>query len=139
MVKMGTLIVVLITFAALAAKADTVTTRDSSSWNGTVIQIEGGVLQLKAAFPTGTPTLNFGANYLRSVEFNTTTYNPGANPTKLLPKANGKPFSGTVYMVKAQQPQNCTNITIFVGSGHLLCDGQSLDLKNVIRLLINTQ
>ena len=132
---MGILRFVLITLTAFAVKADTVTTRDSSSWNGTVTRIGNGVLQLNAGFPTGKPTLSFGANYVRSIEFNTTIYNQGAVPTNL-PKANGKPFSGTVY-IKTQPPQHCTNITM--GSGSLLCDGKGLDLKNVVRILIDTQ
>ena len=127
---MSTSRIVLIALAAMMSKADTVTTRDSSSWNGSVT-IAGGVLKLMAIFPAGKLTLQFGANYLRAIEFNTTTYNPGADPTKLLPKPNGGLFRGTIYMLNKTN-QKCANIT--VDAGHVSCDGKPY--QGVIRILI---
>ena len=121
-------------FAAWIAEADTVTTRDSSSWNGSAT-ISGGVLKLLATFRNGKLTLQFGANYVRSIEFNSATYNPGADPTKLLPKPNGAPFSGTIYL-QNRTNQKCGSIT--VDSGRVSCDGKPI--PSVIRILVgNTQ
>lgn len=129
---MSTSRIVLIMLATLTANADTVTTRDSSSWNGRVT-IAGGILKLMATFPGGKPsTLQFGANYVRAIEFNTTTYNPGADPTKLLPKPSGQPFHGTIYMLN-KTSQTCGVIT--VDSPHVACDGKPI--AGVIRILID--
>jgi hypothetical protein len=139
MVKMNTFRIVLMIVAAWTAKADTVTTRDSSSWNG-ILTIQRGVLQLIAAFPSGNVTLQFGWNYLRSIEFNTAFYNPGADPSAQLAKlpkpADAMP--GTVYMSdKTAAPQACKDIT--VDSVEVICDGRKLERKGVIRILIGLQ
>jgi hypothetical protein len=127
---MSTLRMVLFLLAVWIAEADTVTTRDSNSWNGDVT-ISGGVLKLLATFRTGKPTLQFGANYVRSIEFNSTKYNPGADPTKLLPKPNVGPFSGTIYM-QNRTNQKCGSIT--VDSHRVSCDGKLI--AGAIRILV---
>lgn len=125
---------VLFLLSVWVAEADTVTARDSSSWNGR-ITISEGVLKLLANFRTGKLTLQFGAKYVRSMEFNSTTYNPGADPTRLLPKPNGGSFSGTIYM-QNRTNQQCEKIT--VDSGRVSCDGKPI--PGVIRILLgNTQ
>ena len=122
--------ILLFLFAAWMAKGDTVTTRDSSSWNGTAT-ISGGVLKLSAIFRTGKVTLQFGANYVRSIEFNSTVYNPGANPAALLPKPSGASFGGTIYM-QDRTSQTCGVIT--VQSGAVVCDGKPA--PGVVRILV---
>ena len=136
MVKMSTLRIALIALAALTAKADTVTTRDSSAWNGRVT-IAGGVLTLTANFPAGKVVpLHFGANYLRAIEFNTATYNPGAVPTGLLPKPNGGVFRGTIYMQNKAIEKCLKSITVDP-PGHVSCDGKAFE--GVIRILIHNE
>jgi hypothetical protein len=133
-VKMKKLSVVLFLFVVWMADADTVTTRDSSSWNGTAT-VSGGIVKLFATFRTGKVTLQFGANYVRSIDFNSTVYNPGQDPTSLLPKPNGGLFSGTIYL-QNKTNQRCGNITVV--SGQVSCDGKSV--PGVIRIVVaNTQ
>ncbi|HKE29547.1 MAG TPA: hypothetical protein VKB88_44660 [Bryobacteraceae bacterium] len=129
---MRTMRLALFLLAAWTAEADTVTTRDSSSWNGKV-SISGGILQLSATFRTGKVTLKFGANYVRSIDFNAAVYNPGADPTALIPKPTGAPFGGTIY-TQNRTTQKCGTIT--VGSGIVSCDGKPI--PGVIRILVGS-
>lgn len=124
----------LFLLAAYAAHADTVITRDSSSWNGHAT-VSGGVVKLNATFRSGSVTLQFGANYVRSIDFNSTVYNAGADPSKLLPRPNGGSFGGTVY-TQNKTNQKCQDI--IVDPGHVSCDGKPI--PGVIRILVgNTQ
>jgi hypothetical protein len=121
MVNMKTLRVVLFLLVVWIADADTVTTRDSSSWNGSAT-ISGGIVRLVALFRTGKVTLQFGANYVRSIDFNSTVYNPGQDPSSLLPKPTGGLFSGTIYL-QNKTNQRCGDITF--ASGQVSCDGKA--------------
>ena len=122
-------VIALATLAA--AKADTVTTNDSRSWNGT-ITIQGGVLKLQASFPGGKAVpLQFGADYIRAIEFNATTYNPGVLPK--LPRAKSGTLSGTAY-TRDKKANVCRDIT--VDKTRVNCDGKSLDRQSVMRILV---
>lgn len=125
----------VIAFAALAAKADTVTTSDSRGWNGSVKTIQGGVLTLQARFSNGPASVRFGANYIRAIEFNKSTYNPGAAPN--LPNPQGGTLSGTVY-TKDKKAHTCANITS--DSANVTCEGSKphevLSRQNVLRIMI---
>jgi hypothetical protein len=80
MVNMRRLRLVLFLLVVSAAEADTVTGRDSSSWNGRVT-ISDGVLTLVASFRNGKVImLTFGTYYVRSIQFNPMVYNPGSEP-----------------------------------------------------------
>jgi hypothetical protein len=138
MVRVSALTIGVIALAALAAEADTVTTRDSRSWNGNVTNIQGGILTLNATFPSGVQKLLFGAGYIRAIEFNRTTYNPGANPLKLLQKPEGRQLRGTVYMRDKTRPHKCA-MDITIDGTHVNCDGQSLDRQNVMGILVDAQ
>jgi hypothetical protein len=118
---MSTLKVCLVALAVAFARADTVTTVDSRTWNGSVTAINGGTVTLNATFPTGPQTLTFGADYIRAIEFNKATYNPGSNPINVLPKPNPvvKTLSGIIYRQKmAALP--CVDITA-VSANSLSC------------------
>lgn len=124
-----------------AAQADTVTGRDSSSWNGSVT-ISEGVLHLVAYFRTGKVTLTFGANYVRSIQFNPTVYNPGSNPVSLLPKQTlVELFRGTIYMQNPTSQKSCDkSITVDrvpsdSSRATVSCDGDK-PIPNVIRILM---
>jgi len=76
--------------------------------------------------------LRFGANYVRSVGFNSATYNPGADPSKLIPKATGESFQGTIYMLNKTNKQ-CSDITV-KSVGQVFCGSEKV--PEVIRILI---
>ncbi len=115
----------VIALAALTAKADTITTQDSRSWNGSVVQIQGGVLELRAYFASGSATvLRFGANYIRAIEFNATTHNPTAVPNLPLPAASGGKLSGTVY-TQRKEAYKCADIGLT--GEQFTCVGKPMD------------
>jgi hypothetical protein len=132
----------VIALAGLAAEADTVTTRDSRSWNGIVTSIKNGMLELQATFPNNqTRTLQIGGSYIRSIEFNPTTYNAGDIPT-MPPQQNGGQLFWTIYLqqIKGQKPQEApTCMDISVDPQTVGCDGTMYPRKRVVRILIGTE
>jgi hypothetical protein len=119
---------------SMAAKADTITSRDSRSWNGQLIHLQNGVLTLAANFPGGKASLQFGPNTLRAIEFNPTTYNPGAAP-KLAPVSGG-PVSGTIYL-RDKSGHQCTNIAIDANT--VSCSAGSWPRQNVLRIIFGAR
>ena len=133
---------VLFLLVVSAAEADTVTGRDSSSWNGLVTISDGGVLKLVANFRTGKAiTLTFGANYVRSIQFNPAVYNPASQPpATLLSQPPSGPFRGTIYMQKGTSQSCEKSITVDRVPSDLSrvtvsCDGGK-PIPNVIRILM---
>jgi hypothetical protein len=129
----------VIALAGLTAEADTVTTLDSRSWNGVVTSVQGGVLNLQADFPNNPKhPLQFGASYIRSIEFNPTTYNPGDIPTMPQQQKGGQLF-WTIYLqpIRGQKPQEApTCQDISVDPETVGCDGTMYPRKRVVRILI---
>ena len=103
----------LIVLTASLASADSVTTLDSRTWNGTIANIQGGVVTLNAQFSGQTKPLYFGAEYIRSVQFSPATYNSGAFASPPRPKSPKLP--GKIYFQKqagkARAPLSCQDIT----------------------------
>jgi hypothetical protein len=111
--------------------ADTITAKDSRSWNGHA-QTQNGVLTLQANFPGGSRTLPFSATYLRAIEFNPTIFNPGAFPN--LPAAAAGNPSGTVYMRdRSKKPVACDGIV--VTNETIACRGGNWKRDDVIRII----
>jgi hypothetical protein len=127
-----------ITFlAAFAAQADTVTTKDSRSWNGQAT-IENGIVTLKASFPKSQPMLTFGADYVRALELNGTQFNPGTPPIPRLAKAGN--LSGTIYLKGGAEKQvTCDNIQLDQANVTCTVAGKSKpgtwNHDNVIRII----
>jgi len=121
--------------------ADTITTRDSRTWNGDVTSIQNGVLTLSAAFPSGPATLTFGADYIRAIEFNSLRTNPGANPGKTLPAPNPQPpkLPATIYMQQKKPFLSCQDITSAANSVQLSCGSNVVAKKDVLRILVGAQ
>jgi len=120
-----------VALAACVAHGDTITAKDSRSWNGRA-QTQNGVLTLQANFPGGSRTLPFAANYLRAIEFNPTIFNPGAFPNLPTP-APGNP-SGTVYMRdRSKKPVACDGIV--VTNETIACRGGNWKRDDVIRII----
>ncbi|HEY6344792.1 MAG TPA: hypothetical protein VIY49_25125 [Bryobacteraceae bacterium] len=110
-----------ITFlTAFAAQADTVTTKDSRSWNGQAT-IDNGIVTLKASFPKNNqPLLRFAADNVRALELNGTQFNPGAPPSLPPPKPGN--LSGTIYLKGGAEKQvTCDNIRL--DQANLTCTG----------------
>lgn len=141
MVNMRGLRLVLFLVVVSAAKADTVTLRDSSSWNGRVTISPEGVLKLTGNFRSGKPiTLTLGANWVRSIQFNPTVYNPGSDPPAIIQnqQPNG-PFHGTIYMQNGPSQTCDTSITVdrpSDGRFTVSCVG-SKPIEKPIRIVVN--
>lgn len=132
MLKLKVCAVVLACSAA--AYAETVTSADSRSWNGTMMQIQNGIVSLKATFPGGkTATLQFGPSMLRSIEFNPNTYNPGAPPS--INPGPGGALSGTVYL-RDKTGTKCSGIAYDAQKQTVSCSGGSWPKQNVLRIIL---
>jgi len=130
MVKNRAIAVCVVVLAAFVAKADTVTAKDSRSWNGRA-EIQGGVLTLVADFPSGKGSVHFAGSYLRAVEFNATTFNPGAAPT--LPAPSRGKLAGTVYLKdRTKPPLSCDDIA--VTSTAVTCK-ETVNRDQVVRII----
>jgi hypothetical protein len=119
---------------SMAAEADTITSRDSRSWNGQLVQLKNGILTLAANFPAGKTSLQFGPNTLRGIEFNPTAYNPGAAP-KLAP-VNAGSLSGTIYL-RDKSGHPCGNIAI--DANNVSCSAGSWPRANVMRIIFDAR
>lgn len=119
---------------AIALDADTVTSRDSRSWNGRIVQLQNGVLTLAATFPGGPASLQFGPATLRGIEFNPTVFNPGAAPQ--LEKVGGGAISGTIYL-RDKSGHKCANIAI--DAQNVSCSAGSWPRQNVLRIIFDAR
>jgi hypothetical protein len=135
----------LIVLTATLASADSITTLDSRTWNGTITNIQGGVVTLNAQFSGQTKPLNFGAEYIRSIQFSPTTYNPGAIQSPPNPKSSKLP--GKIYLQKqagkSRPPFSCQDIT-FSGrtiscSGDVAGKPDLVQKQDVVQILIGPQ
>lgn len=117
---------------SLGSQADTITSRDSRMWNGQLQQLQNGVLTLVASFPRGKVSLQFGPNTLRTIEFNSTAYNPGVAPT--LTKVTGGALSGTIYL-RDKSGHKCDNITI--NAQTVSCSAGSWPRANALRIILD--
>lgn len=126
---------VLLAFSAMIY-GETVTSTDSRSWNGTVTQIQNGIVTLKASFPGGqTRTLQFGPSTLRSIEFNPNTYNPGAPPS--INPGSGGVLSGMVYS-RDKKGTNCSGIGYDAQKQMITCaSGEPQPKQNVLRIIFH--
>ena len=119
---------------SVAGEADTITSRDSRSWNGQLQQLENGVLTLLASFPRGQVKLQFGPNTLRAIEFNPTAYNSGVAPT--LSKVIGGGLSGTIYL-RDKSGHKCGNITI--NAQTVACSAGSWPRPSAMRIIFDAR
>lgn len=135
-------------FAAVSAFSDTVTKKDHLSVNGSLTHMSDGVITLEAEFASDskTPTiktLHIPIREVESMEFNDTTFNPGA-PQKSLgitpPPADPKQTPGAVDQVvvvlRGGIPKDCKLVGIDQESIH--CGGKGADYmrKNTLRIQV---
>src|SRR5215468_1586367 len=112
--------IILLLCVALTLRADTITTRDSRSWNGRAETAKGGGLTLTASFRSGAQTLTFAADYVRAVEFNSATFNPGAPPASL-PAAKTAKLAGTIYFRERNRKEAACGGDITISNDLVRC------------------
>ena len=120
--------------SALALRADTITTRDSRSWNGRVTG-GNGALTLSAGFRPGPRTLIFPSEYLRIVEFNAATFNPGAPPPSLPPVKGGRLGGTIVFRERNRKESGCADIAITGDT--VRCGSAAFKRDDVLRIIFS--
>ncbi len=94
-----------------------------------------GKLNLKASFRAGSQTFTFAADYLRVLEFNSATFNPGAPPASLPPAVAAK-LGGTIYFRdRNRKPASCGDISI--ANGTVTCDKKPQQRADVLRIVFS--
>jgi hypothetical protein len=110
----------LLVAIALPALADSVTTKDNLTLFGHVEQLDSSRLKLTARFPSQkgveTKELEIPRSEIVKIEFNATTFNPGAPPPGLLPGSS-----------KATATSNSTAMIVLRGGQQQKCDGALID------------
>jgi hypothetical protein len=104
--------------------ADTITTRDHVSVNGSLIKMTDDQLTIMARYRTGNKTLSIKITDAEIIEFNNTTFNSGAPPKEL---GIGPPLdSGPV-----PAHQRTASDTIFLRGSHKACKLIGIDTQFV--------
>jgi len=131
--------------AAVPAFPDTVTKSDHLSVNGSLKQMSGGVITLEAQFNSGngTPvmkTLLISITEVESIEFNSTTFNPGAPPKALgitpPPTTSNQAAAADQLILRGGQRKECKLIGIDQQSVHCVGKGGDYTRKVTLRILV---
>jgi len=125
--------------AAVPALSDTVTKSDHLSVNGKLTQMSGGVITLVAQFKSGPQTLQIGIADVETIEFNDTTFNPGAPPKALgltPPPAAPTRQAGVAgqLILRGGKPATCKLLSIDAQMVH--CEGKDGDHPRRVTLRI---
>ena len=122
-----------------------VTKTDHLSVNGSLSHMSDGVITLEAGFASGTKTpiiktLRIPISEVESVEFNYTTFNPGAPPKALgitpPPTTSKQPAAADQVLLRGGLRKDCRLIGIDRESIH--CAGKDADYirKITLRILV---
>ena len=130
--------------AAVAAFADTVTTSDQLSVNGSLVQMANGVVQLQVSSRGGKEMRWIPMDKVASIEFNSTVFNAGGPPklygikppeeekkaTKKAERPTGQPET---IVLRGGQNKPCKLLSI--DSGQVHCEGADYSRQTVLRIL----
>jgi hypothetical protein len=130
------------------ARPDTVTKIDHSSVNGSLTKMSGDVITWEARYPGGPQTQQIAMSEVASIEFNDTTFNPGAPPAPL-GIAPPKPQKGKSATTTRARPQTVSPDTLILRGGmrkscqvttidqqFVHCAGKGLDFPRATTLLV---
>jgi hypothetical protein len=125
----------------MSALADSITTKDNLTLFGHVEELDSSQLKLSARFPSenGVETKEFEIPRTKivKIEFNATTFNPGAPPPGLLPSTSkGRAVSNGSAMIilRGGQQQRCDAVLIDGQNVH--CGKQEWERALTIRILL---
>jgi hypothetical protein len=116
----------LILLAGISARSDTITTKKNLSVNGDLLSMSNGVVTLNAHFPSGWKTLSFRVDSVRTIEFNSTDYNPGAPPAVM---GIGPPQSNPTAPAPAEVIGG--DVIVLRGDDRIPCKLLSIDASRV--------
>lgn len=140
---------ILVSFGLLFGSSvwsDTITTTDHLSVNGSLVNMSDGILTLNSRFNSGTRTLQIQKTAVQSIEFNSTTFNPGA-PPKVLgigpardgPTAPAKVNSGDVVVLRGNQRRDCKSLNIDADMVRCGTKNNEFSRKVVLRILVGAR
>ena len=96
-----------------SAYADTVTTADHLSINGSLADMKNGLIRLDALYSSGPKTLTIPLKAVETIEFNSIAFNPGAPP-----KASGLgPGVTTTSVLAPKQATHADVLELRGGAG----------------------
>ena len=143
---LGTL-ALLTLFTSAPAYPDTVTMTNHLSVNGVVKQMENRIILLDAKFREGTKSLTVYMSEVESIEFNSTTFNPGAPPKVLTigrPSDSKLPvdphrLAGDTLVLRGGARKECK--LHFIDPQVVRCEGKNNDYsrKSVLKIFIGVR
>jgi hypothetical protein len=137
---------ILVGFFAAIAAADTVTTSDELSVNGSLVKMSEGVIQLEVSSRSGKKLRWIPMKKVGSIEFNSTVFNPGGPPKvfgikppveqeKAPPKAAERPTQGGTIVLRGGESKPCKLVSIDAAKVH--CDSAEWGRPIVLRILVS--
>jgi hypothetical protein len=133
--------VMLALTVGISALADTITTTDNVSYNGSVKNMANGELTLQAGFKDSVNPLTFKQTQLDSIEFNDETFNAGSPPKSLGARPGKNTPSPTaarpddVVVFRGGERKPCKLLSIDTKTVH--CAGVDWDRDTITRVLIH--
>jgi hypothetical protein len=139
---------VLLAFFALRSPgwSDTVTTTDHLSLNGSVKKMSDGIITLEARFNSGTRTIAVKIAAVDTIEFNATTFNPGAPPNVL---GIGPPREGNsaapettakdTIVLRGNERRDCQLVSIDADSVYCKGEHTPYSRRVVLRIVVGSK
>jgi len=144
--------ITLLSLITVPAWSDTITVKNNSSVNGSVIKMSGGIITLDASFTSELKSLPIPITAVRTIEFNGIRFNPGA-PSSVMgiappnkeaadaqqtPKEN-EPTTGNVIIFRGGQQRVCQLLSIDVDRVHCLGKGNDYSRTIVLRIVVDAK
>ncbi len=132
---------ILLTFFAIPAFGDTLTTRDNVSVNGKLIEMKEGVVRLETHSPKGTETRYIMVDKIATIEFNSAIYN-SATPPKIFGLAppsrsasvQKSPTPADTVVLRGNERKECKLESIT--SAAVVCEGKDNEYSRILVIRI---
>lgn len=128
------------------ARSDTLTTTDHLNVNGFLKKMSDGIITLEARFNSGTKTIEVKIAAVDTIEFNATTFNPGAPPKVLgiAPprESNSIPpeeSARDTIVLRGGQRKGCQLLSIDPDTVHCRGEKDGYSRRVVLRILVGSR
>ena len=133
-----TKVALLVASISVLAFADSVTTSNNLTLFGHVVELDRAVVKLTARFPSqkgiDTRTVPIPRSNVVKIEFNATTFNPGAPPPDFGTGETGRGASRDIVVLRGGKEKNCDGVLIDEQKVH--CGRQEWDRALVVRVTL---
>ena len=144
-VRWGYLIVITL-LACKSVRPDTITTKDNLSIHGSLSGLAGGVLKIKARFPSEVKEVSIKIQDVQTIEFNSLDSNPGA-PPKIVgfgpPRgkdgSESEPPTGGVIVLRGGARHSCNLVGIDAGRVHCDPNDSGYTRNTVLRIELGSE